>query len=473
VCSLVHAQSTDIIATLSANLRGYSSDARSKRSQLNENRLTGKCHTSRSEAAQIPTLLVGSKSIPPHESIADYYNDIEDDQEGGTPYDNDGVAGGYYSDGAYVAAPPIGPQRPPSRPTAQAQSADTPQQHQLLDADTAFHASLVRRFRAHRSLLRQQLASSTGIPDLQPISSRHLLESPPNILQLAGLNYDSTFALLLEATQLVQERISRSRMQLQRLGVWVWALLAKVEELGTLSSEEVGFVRDLGKAAIDVIRRRVMGEDEVEGMRTKRHDEEDMRKVDYSISVASDSGYAGTPTNGHHLTTMSVDATDRGRPVRPQPHQRRRNSSSDVSELAIELNPPRTPSPPSQAENDEQESLEMARKRLLDRVAGTAAEEQQRSQESANDGLKDMGAPALTASADEEDGEVIENESIVKDVATKDITVKAVVQEEASDEGEEQQLKQMNAMLDMILTIVGEEYGQRDLLVARDVLWDI
>ena len=74
----------------------------------------------------------------------------------------------------------------------------------------------------------------------------------------------------------------------------------------------------------------------------------------------------------------------------------------------------------------------------------------------------------MVDSAKKEDGEVIESVDSVKDKAAK-----VIVPAEASGEEQEQKLKQTDAMLDMILTIVGEEYGQRDLLVARDVLWDV
>ena len=436
-----------------------------------EKRLTGKCHTSRSEAAQIPTLLVAAKSTAAHEVTPEHYDETQLDQEDGTPYNNDydlAATGGYYSDGAYVAAPPIGPQRPPPRPTTQAQSSATSQQHQLLDADTAFHASLIRRFRTHRDLLRGRSDSHSGNPDTPPLSRRHLMESPPNGLQLAELDYESTFEMLAEATQLVQEPASRSTMQIQRLGAWVWALLAKVEELGTLSSEEVGFVRELGKAAIEVIRRRVMGEDDVVEVQIRRHEEEDVQKPSQAGIIPNGRGDANASAVGPHASTVSTGGIDRGRPFNSRPPRRRRNSSSDVSE-SDELKHSRTlESTSPQPEIDEQESLEMARRRLLERVAQTVPEEEQ--QLDRGDGI--FQAEKMVDSAvmvpGEEDGEVVES---MDDADNK--AVEVAVPEEAFEEVEKRKVKQMNAMLDMILTIVGEEYGQRDLLVARDVLWDI
>jgi len=294
------------------------------------------------------------------------------------------------------------------------------------------------------------------------------MDGPPYGLQLAELDYESTFEMLAEATQLVQDHVSRPTMQIQRLGAWVWALLAKVEELGTLSSEEVGFVRELGKAAIEVIRRRVMGEDDVAEVQIRRHEENDVQKPSQGGSIANGRDHASPSAGGPSASTISTDGIDRGRSLVSRPQRRRRNSSSDVSESG-ELSHTRTLRPTSpQPGVDEQESLEMARRRLLERVAEIPPEQEQ--PQGRGDGVDHANKavnPAVMDSA-EEDGEVIKSVDDLEDKA-----VEAALTEEASELGEEQKLKQMNAMLDMILTIVGEEYGQRDLLVARDVLWDI
>jgi len=294
------------------------------------------------------------------------------------------------------------------------------------------------------------------------------MEGSPNGLQLAELDYESTFEMLAEATQLVQEPASRSTIQIQRLGAWVWALLAKVEELGTLSSEEVGFVRELGKAAIEVIRRRVMGEDDVAEVKIRTHEENDMQKPS-QVSSITGSGYASASSHRKDVPTISTDEVERGRSAKSRPPRRRRNSSSDVSE-SDELNHSRTLEfTSSQPGLDEQESLEKARMRLLQRMAETAPEQEQ--QQARGHGVDHAGKtvnPAVMEPAEEEDGEVVESAD-----ETEDKAAEVAVTEEAFEEEEEQKSKQMNAMLDMILTIVGEEFGQRDLLVARDVLWDI
>jgi hypothetical protein len=331
-----------------------------------------------------------------------------------------------------------------------------------VDADTAFHASLVRRFRTHRDLLRGQVDSHTGNPDTQSISPRHLLGSPPNGLQLAELDYDSTFELLAEVTQLVQQPGSYSVMQLKRLGAWVWALLAKVDELGTLSSEEVGFVRELGKAAIEVIRRRVMGEDGVAEKEIKKHERDDAREVGRS-SFDGGGDRTSIPATAYHVSAVPADDVNRGRSVKARPLVRRRNSSSDASAVSVEHSPQHAVrSTASRPEQHEQEDLEIARMRLLERVAATASNE---------GGL--AKASVEGDSAEQEDGEVIEGVNSEEDNVVEHFVEEVGFPEEADEVEEEQKLKQMNAMLVMILTIVGEEYGQRDLLVARDVLWDV
>ena len=53
----------------------------------------------------------------------------------------------------------------------------------------------------------------------------------------------------------------------KNLGAWAWGLLAKCREVGQMSSEEVGVLRDLGKKAAGLIRGILAGikEEEEEG----------------------------------------------------------------------------------------------------------------------------------------------------------------------------------------------------------------
>lgn len=48
----------------------------------------------------------------------------------------------------------------------------------------------------------------------------------------------------------VEKKLSAILDQTHRLGIWIFAILARIDDLGTLSTEEVGSLRDLGKLAI-------------------------------------------------------------------------------------------------------------------------------------------------------------------------------------------------------------------------------
>lgn len=387
----------------------------------------------RSEAAAIPDLLIASKpgvrrksaklKLPqkgpgPYGRQLLSYDDDEDDEAEDDPVDeadadddfsalyeedSSSAPGGYYDDGAYIAAPPIGPQRPPSNGDLEVSNVD-----RQVDADTAFHASLLARFTAHRLALRQQ-ASPTPRP-MQNLSSWQtgILSKPPLPKQLANMDYDSTFAMLGIVTELVQRKQVCTVAEMKRLGSWVWSLLAKVEELGTLSSEEVSIVREVGKSAVQVIKRRILGDVD---------DEEDVVAVSAYIDN-DDRGYSG-----------DGDAEELGEiPAGPKA----------IDKESVAANTTETASDPQQngnngAEDDgKDEDIEAARARLL-----------------------------RSLNADEGTG---------KHNPPKDAEAQAVANE---PDTEEERTKQQDALLDMIFTIVGEAFGQRDLLAARDTLWDV
>ena len=177
----------------------------------------------------------------PDEYNEDYPYDDYEDEEG---YDEQG----WYEDGAYVArsttTPTIGPIRPGK------------------DPQNAFYDTLKTRFSALRRKLHTQpsLHAVHALDDDHPITlpfankaaekewRNHLQHTTPLPAQLASLDLASTLRLLkLAEGQL--ENCRKTNIP-HTLSLWIWGLLAKLEDVGLLQTREVGVVRELAKMGL-------------------------------------------------------------------------------------------------------------------------------------------------------------------------------------------------------------------------------
>lgn len=224
----------------------------------------------------------------------------------------------------------------------------------------------------------------------------------------------------------------------------MWCLFAKIEDIVTLSSEEVAVVRDVGKAAIEVIRRRVMSEEDDDVVEDEDDEDED-DEVEDKVDLEQDNSYAE-----EHVEDLVHDDN-----VSSRPELTRRNTSSD------------------EEGEDDHLALQAAQARLLKTIhTPTSATAEQNSAPSdqpspppakAASRLKSAAASRLEGTAASE----MKGTTAAAVSNSKQITPPTPETKEDLAEAE----VQMDAVLDMVLTIVGEEFGQRDLLVARDYLW--
>jgi len=197
-------------------------------------------------------------------------------------------------------------------------------------------------------------------------------------------------------------------------------LFAKIEDIVTLSSEEVAVVREVGKAAIEVIRRRVMSaEDDEEDDETEEDEDDELQET------------AGEEKDGNGVEKQAefhnhVDRTTN------RPQLTRRNTSSDEEE-------------------DDQPALEAVQPRLQKITSSNASKSNPSELDNSN-----RVRPAITTNIP---------------ANTKSPTTRSAAAVTFTEADLQEADEQMDAVLDMVLTIVGEEFGQRDLLVARDVLW--
>lgn len=391
--------------------------------------------------------------------VNDYYGDDANDEDYDEEelYDEDGqednqeASGGYYRDGVYAAAPIIGPQRPSAAHLADldpSTSQTTPHQPTLLEADDAHHSSLLRRFRSHKASLGTTAATQTTTLGLKTWRTR-LVSSPPTREQAANMDYTTLWRCLGLGARLLQRRGRFSARQMKILGAWLWCLFAKIEDIVTLSSEEVAAVREVGKAAIEVIRRRIMNEED-DDVDEDEEDEDEEDGVEDKVDVEDHDNYA----------EEHVEYPDPNDDMISHPQLSRRNTSSD------------------EEGEDNHSALQAARARLLKTIhtpTSTTAEQtsapsiQPSTTSKAASELKSTAAPDSKASAAFE----LKDPTAAAVSKSKQITPPTTETETETETEEDVQEaeEQMNAVLDMVLTIVGEEFGQRDLLVARDVLW--
>lgn len=188
----------------------------------------------RSEARNIPQLLTAKIGHTQHEASGDEYEGYNE--------------GFFEEDEAFVAAPV----------TIQEEETVTNKIQQ------AYHEAMLVHFRLARAILdcTPPLDRIQGLHPSIPISfppssksarqtwEKHVAEHYPHPVQIACMDAHS----VLELIRLITRRItplfrSTNEGDVQRTGTWIWALLAKVPERGSLCSDEIADLRAFAKRA--------------------------------------------------------------------------------------------------------------------------------------------------------------------------------------------------------------------------------
>ncbi|KAJ5289979.1 uncharacterized protein N7443_010232 [Penicillium atrosanguineum] len=257
------------------------------------------------------------------------------------------------------------------------------------EAQNVCYDLLRHRFRLLRSTLRctPPADAIAALDDFHPISlprgheaarkvwRRLILSVDPRMTQLACMDSHTVLgALGIVARELSDVVRHQNAENIRRMGAWIWGILGKCREVGELSTEDVGAIRDLGKRAAKICEK--IGEE-------NSHYSQD--------GCDSDAGEDNS----------TVKASLKGDSGHDEPQQAEvvGTGDSDMSGADKEL-----------------DDLEAAKARLQAQLLG-----------------EDDTQP--TGGADQEEEDYV--------------------------------LQLTRAMLDMILTIVGEFFGQRDLLEAR------
>jgi hypothetical protein len=246
------------------------------------------------------------------------------------------------------------------------------------------------------------------------IWSQLLRNSDPSPVQVALMSKDTVVRVL--RVVLGGKFLRRGYPMPERTSRWLWALLARLPERGELNYSEIGWIRDLGRRAV------LLG-----------------RSLSEMAALREELADGGLGVN---------DAVD--------------ESSSDEDVVAAE-----TAFTEEYPDTDAEESGATTSGADPKKEANgdTRAVDDE-----ANKADKGMGAEKKPNDVDE--GEITDKEQTLE--AAKQGLLAALEQSDSEDEDKEQagvrerSRMNMRATLNMILTVAGEFYGQRDLLEFRE-----
>jgi regulator of vacuolar morphogenesis len=295
------------------------------------------------------------------------------------------------------------------------------------DTQSLYYDLLRRRFLILHSTLgcSPPLSAVTALGASHPISIplsssaaywewRYLLPTvDPQMAQLACMEMDSVLRLLDLAGRLMPGIVKqRDAIKIRRIGAWVWGLLGRCRDVGQLDSEDVAEIRGLGKIAVEVL---------TELRESKLKLRESELKLDNIESYEQgESSVFKDAAAGEEVETN--DVTEQ---IGANEHDHQCEHLNPTTNSCNTLEP--LPARNDMESQPDPESLEAAKAQLQDRLQ------------------PDEEAPPCEIRDEKESLEMGEEAINIS--------------------------RNIHAMLDMVITVVGEFYGQRDLLNARDI-WE-
>lgn len=244
------------------------------------------------------------------------------------------------------------------------------------------------------------------------------------MIVLSQLSQDA----VLQGIQMLESRLATGGLLRKKsLSLWSWGLLARCRDAGQMGSEEIGILRDLGKRAVWLLR----------GLRAgMNHDTQDEE-------IESEDGDTRPSVNGLEKDGDEYRNHEENDQECSNPEAKASTLSTrlrlDEAEATSTANPSESP----RHDSDIDDALAAAKARILSSLT------------------QDTLALEPSSPAEETRSILNEGHSISQDA---DTAGSAQMQEQQGE------MLRLNATLDMIITIVGEFYGQRDLLEGR-LVW--
>jgi hypothetical protein len=424
----------------------------------------------RQEATSIPNLLVAPKDPSDAYSHDSYADDIAN--------------AGYYEDGAYYTSDAV---PTTSKVAAEADGAER-------DPQLAYFDSILSRFEILRAQLQQtpppEAVAKLGAthPILSPSKSKknhslvkwwrsQMQSINPLPAQIASMDKS---VVLRALRSLTGGRLLRSGADINvSVSLWTWALLARLPERGELSSEEIGVVRELGKRAV-LVGISFSGEKDWQ---------EGMHEVEAGLGEEEDDDDEGTYTINDEEIQLDIDED--------------LDAEADSSVIRSYTSPHNTPDRTPQigphlptelgyAQLDETyptgENLPKPSAGVLigdSMAAGGSLEQQSELEPSSASQTQPLNSAVDEGHLPVDELQAISEEAQVAAAKARILAnLHSETQEHEVNLEPEEAISQVTvgktrtsrsntrATVDMIITVVGEMYGQRDLLEFRPAWGD-
>lgn len=332
-----------------------------------------------------------------------------------------GDSRGYFSEGAYIAAPPIGPALPNDE--YYLSDDDDFTRTLSMSPQEAHTTRILTLFNRQRNILRSTNSSDSLL--LQNMScDERINRHDPLPGALIAMSTGTIFAMLEHVTK----QLKKSQNITPRMSAWIMSILAKMDEK-LMDGDSIYLVRELGKKAMWV----------------RFSFDERFADLTANAEYDQESQYGGSDYQEDH------EGLTRGRQKNKEDKPRRRNTSSLSSHRAS--GPVRGPKPKMK-----EVSLPAAAEARLSRLPASEPVPEPKI-----DNALQSAAPEaqLDTAAAVEAARLRLIEKIEKEAQEN------TALESKKDGNPDLPDFNTKATIDMIITIVGEVYGQKDLLEGR------
>jgi hypothetical protein len=383
----------------------------------------------RHEATGIPNLLVAPKT-PPHSDGREIYEDGVGDYRG------------RYEDGAFYA---------------QASSDEEEDEESGKDPQLMYFDSILTRYEALRTQL-QQTPPQDAVRRLDEDHPTHvgrlntqvarwwkwkLRTVDPVPGQIASMDKTTVLRLLgLMMGGTILKRGSDVEMVVSR---WAWSLLARLPERGELTSEEIGVVRELGKKAVLVSM----------GLKEEKSWEAGMQEVEAGFDSDVEEEEVADIVNDEEIQLDYEDDLD---------------IEDDAEQTAHPIEPPIQPTVRNQNDSTGGQPGSIAKG-----TKGATIGPQLPHANGDTNVEVEGGAPKLDSIQDIPEDLAAAKARMLKALSNSNEENDAVVASEEASRDARTESRRLNtrATMDMIITVAGEVYGQRDLLEFRGAWGEI
>ncbi|KAI0595274.1 hypothetical protein F4775DRAFT_382796 [Biscogniauxia sp. FL1348] len=316
-----------------------------------------------------------------------------------------------------------------------------------------------------------------------------LKNTDPLPAQVAAMHKDSVVQLL--RVILGGKFLQKDRELSERTSRWLWALLARLPEKGELDYRDIGWVRELGKRAVlllvSLAEFEVLKENyEVGACGGSNGDSQWEADAEAEMDVlegVDEELSEGTPKEEYDVPTGSEPEGSQVKEITQSPLLKAEPEDTSDVDMQIESDAEEgevsdaEPQPQSSSHQQPTDDIEAAKARLLAQLADTASTENHDNSIDDAASSPNRSNPVKPEEMDvKEEGEVGHtNYCSDEEVAAADVVEEEEQRAEEEEYEEEQESEAAcrarineRATLNMILTVAGEFYGQRDLLEFRD-----